>query len=79
MSAKANHFKLGLFVLGGAGAVLMALLLLGLGSRFRKPLMVETYLDQSVQGLEIGSKVNFRGVTSLRNALPTWAIPKGTF
>lgn len=62
MSAKANHFKLGLFVLGGAGAVLMALLLLGLGSRFRKPLMVETYLDQSVQGLEIGSKVNFRGV-----------------
>ena len=23
-------------------------------------------------------KVKFRGVTSFRNALPTWAIPKGT-
>lgn len=62
MSAKANHFKLGLFVLAGVGTVIAALLLLGLGSTFKKPPMVETYLDQSVQGLEIGSKVNFRGV-----------------
>jgi paraquat-inducible protein B len=62
MSAKANHFKLGLFVLAGVAAVMAALLLLGLGSTYKKPAMVETYLDQSVQGLEIGSKVNFRGV-----------------
>jgi len=62
MSAKANHFKLGLFVLAGVGTLIMALLLLGLGSNLKKPTMVETYLDQSVQGLEIGSKVNFRGV-----------------
>ncbi|MGE3308754.1 MAG: MlaD family protein [Limisphaerales bacterium] len=62
MSAKANHFKLGLFVLAGFGTLLAALLLLGMGRSLKKPLMVETYLDQSVQGLEVGSKVNFRGV-----------------
>ena len=62
MSTKANHFKLGLFVLAGVALLIGALLLLGLGSALQKPLMVETYLDQSVQGLEIGSKVNYRGV-----------------
>ncbi len=62
MSAKANHFKLGLFMLGGTSLLIMALVLLGLGDSLKRPLMVETYLDQSVQGLEIGSKVNFRGV-----------------
>lgn len=62
MSTRANHFKLGVFVLSGVGAVIGVLLLLGLGSSFHKPLMIETYLDQSVQGLEAGSKVNFRGV-----------------
>lgn len=62
MSTKANHFKLGLFVLGGAGALVVGLLMLGLGGRMQRPLMVETYLDQSVQGLDVGSKVNFRGV-----------------
>ncbi len=62
MSAKANHFKLGLFVLTGFGALLGALLLLGMGGSLKKPFMVETYMDQSVQGLEVGSKVNLRGV-----------------
>lgn len=62
MSAKANYFKIGVVVLGGVAIALIALLLLGIGSSLRKPLLVETYLDQSVQGLEVGSSVKFRGV-----------------
>lgn len=62
MSSRANHFKLGLFVLAGLGTALLLLLLLGVGRTFRQPLLVETYLDQSVQGLEVGSKVKYRGV-----------------
>ncbi len=62
MSTKANYFKLGLFVIAGVLAGLGVLLLLGVGNSLKKPLLVETYLDQSVQGLEVGSKVKYRGV-----------------
>lgn len=62
MSSKANYFKLGLFVIAGVVLSLITLLMLGVGSRLEKPLLVETYLDQSVQGLEVGSKVKYRGV-----------------
>ncbi|MCC7374926.1 MAG: MCE family protein [Verrucomicrobiales bacterium] len=62
MSSKANYFKIGVVVLGGVAIALIALLALGIGSSLRKPLLLETYLDQSVQGLEEGSNVKFRGV-----------------
>lgn len=62
MSSKANYFKLGLFVLLGLTLGLLSLLLIGIGHSLRKPVLVETYLDQSVQGLELGSKVKYRGV-----------------
>lgn len=62
MSSQANHFKLGLFVLLGLALAFVTLLLIGVGHSLRKPLLVETYLDQSVQGLEVGSKVKYRGV-----------------
>lgn len=62
MSSKANYFKLGVFVLGGVALALAALLALGIGRTFRKPLLLETYLDETVQGLEEGSTVKYRGV-----------------
>jgi ABC-type transporter Mla subunit MlaD len=62
MSARANHFKLGVFVLAGLGLGLAMLLALGMGRTWQKPLLMETYLDQSVQGLEVGSRVKYRGV-----------------
>jgi ABC-type transporter Mla subunit MlaD len=62
MSQKANYFKIGVFViiavvLGAAGLVL-----LGLRSRLQHKMLFETYIDESVQGLEIGSPVKYRGV-----------------
>jgi ABC-type transporter Mla subunit MlaD len=63
MSLKANYFKLGLFVIGAlvCGAVL--LVVIGSGRWFQKKITVESYFNESVQGLDIGSKLKYRGVT----------------
>ncbi len=63
MSLKANYFKLGLFVIGAlvAGAVL--LVVIGSGRWFQKKITVESYFNESVQGLDIGSKLKYRGVS----------------
>jgi ABC-type transporter Mla subunit MlaD len=63
MSAKANYFKLGLFIIVAVVLAIGAVLLLGASKLFVKKVIMETYLDQSVQGIEVGSKVKFRGVT----------------
>jgi ABC-type transporter Mla subunit MlaD len=62
MSAKANHFKLGLFIILGTGLGCVAVVVLGVGTLFEKKITLETYLDQSVQGVDVGSKVKYRGV-----------------
>ena len=43
-------------------ALIALVVVLGTGSLFRKDLVAETYFNESVQGLEVGSKVLFRGV-----------------
>jgi paraquat-inducible protein B len=63
MSAKANYFKLGLFIIVAVVLTIGAVLVLGASKLFVKKLIMETYLDQSIQGIEVGSKVKFRGVT----------------
>jgi paraquat-inducible protein B len=62
MSAKANYFKLGLFVLAGLAVTVAMVLALGAGKLFERTILLETYVDDSVQGLDIGSKVRYRGV-----------------
>jgi ABC-type transporter Mla subunit MlaD len=62
MSAKANFFKIGLFVIGATGALVFLLVLLGAGKLFQSKIVMETYFDESVQGLDVGSKVKYRGV-----------------
>lgn len=63
MSTKANYFKLGLFVLSATAVGLAGLVAFGLGAVFQKKLLFETYVDESVQGLDVGSHVKLRGVT----------------
>jgi ABC-type transporter Mla subunit MlaD len=63
MSTKANYFKLGVFVVSAAMVGIAALIAFGLGAFFQKKLNFETYLDESVQGLDVGSHVKLRGVT----------------
>lgn len=62
MSARANYFKLGLFVIGAVAAGIAVLLIVGSGRWFQPRFTIETYFNESVQGLDIGSKVKYRGV-----------------
>ena len=58
-----NHWKLGLFVLVGVGVMLGALFWLGARRLRRESFPAVSYFDESVQGLDVGSPVKFRGVT----------------
>jgi phospholipid/cholesterol/gamma-HCH transport system substrate-binding protein/paraquat-inducible protein B len=62
MSERANYFKIGLFVLCGAIIAVVGLLALGAGSLLQKKFYAESYFEESVQGLDIGSPIKFRGV-----------------
>jgi paraquat-inducible protein B len=62
VSAQANFFKLGLFVIGATVVLILLLLILGSGRWFQSKVAIETYLNESAQGLEVGSKVKYRGV-----------------
>ncbi len=51
-----------MFVIAGVLALVLLLLVLGSGQWFQSKVTMETYLNESVQGLEVGSKVRYRGV-----------------
>jgi phospholipid/cholesterol/gamma-HCH transport system substrate-binding protein/paraquat-inducible protein B len=62
MSARTNYFKLGLFIIGATSIMLVALVFFGLGALHQNTIMIETYFDESVQGLDVGSPLKFKGV-----------------
>lgn len=62
MSAPVRYARLGAFVLAGAALLAAGLVLFGAGSFLRTKFLVETYVDESVQGLDAGASVKFRGV-----------------
>lgn len=57
-----NYFRLGVFVLAAIGVLIAIILIFGSGQLFQKSFIVETYLKQSVTGLDTGAAVRFRGV-----------------
>ena len=57
-----NYFRLGVFVLSAIGVLIAVILIFGGGKIFQKSFMVETYIKQSVTGLDAGAAVRFRGV-----------------
>ena len=62
MSVQTNYVKLGAFVLITVALILAGLIVLGGGKLWSEHILVETYLDESAQGLEAGSVVKMRGV-----------------
>lgn len=62
MSRQANHFKIGVFVIAAAALATSGLMFFGAGFLDEESLLAETYLDESVQGLDRGSPVKMRGV-----------------
>jgi paraquat-inducible protein B len=63
MSQKANPALIGAFVFGAIIIALGAALFFGSASLFAKKQFFETYFDQSVNGLGVGSNVKYKGVT----------------
>jgi phospholipid/cholesterol/gamma-HCH transport system substrate-binding protein len=57
-----SYFKIGVFVLSATVIGVIGVVVLGAGTLLRKKTIIETYIDESVQGLDIGSSVKFRGV-----------------
>jgi phospholipid/cholesterol/gamma-HCH transport system substrate-binding protein/paraquat-inducible protein B len=57
-----NYYRLGVFVLAGIAVLIAVILIFGGGKLFQRSFMVETYLKQSVTGLDTGAAVRFRGV-----------------
>lgn len=60
--AKLSYFKIGLFVISATVIGIIGLVVLGVGTVLKKKALVETYIDESVQGLDVGSPLKFRGV-----------------
>jgi ABC-type transporter Mla subunit MlaD len=62
MSTSSASFRVGAFVLAGAVA-LLALFFFLTGGRFNGGTLYETYFPESVQGVDVGTAVKYRGVT----------------
>jgi ABC-type transporter Mla subunit MlaD len=62
MSQKPSYFRIGLFILIGLAILTGGLIAFGAGQMFRPRIYIETYVDGTVQGVDVGSPVKFRGV-----------------
>jgi paraquat-inducible protein B len=63
MSQKANPTLIGTFVFGAIVIGIGAVIFFGSANLFAKKQLYETYFNQSVNGLAIGSNVKYKGVT----------------
>jgi ABC-type transporter Mla subunit MlaD len=59
-----NYWKLGLFIVSGVTLGLLVLAFLGVRATRKDTFDAVTYFDESVQGLDVGAPVKFRGVTT---------------
>jgi len=62
MSMKPSYFKIGLFVILASLLILGAIVVFGSGLFNQEKIYFETYFDDSVSGLSVGSHVEFKGV-----------------
>ena len=63
MSQKANPTLIGAFVFGAIVIAIGAVLFFGSANLFAKKQLFETYFQQTVNGLGVGSNVKYKGVT----------------
>ncbi len=62
MNEKNQYFKIGIFILVGIIILIVSIIIFGSGRLFKEEIIMETYFDGSVQGLDVGSPVKYRGV-----------------
>lgn len=59
---KTDYFRLGVFIVSGTALLIFVIVVLGAGRFFSKTVILETYFNEAINGLEVGSPVRFRGV-----------------
>lgn len=57
-----SYFKIGSFVLVGIGLIIFALLIFGSSKLFQPIVYIETYFEESIQGISEGTPVKYRGL-----------------
>ena len=57
-----SYFKVGIFVIIGAVLIVTGIIVFGAGKFLKEKIVIESYFDQSVQGLEVGAALKFQGV-----------------
>jgi paraquat-inducible protein B len=57
-----NYYNIGLFVLVGMVIIILAIIAFGSGKLFQRTVDFETYFDESVHGISLGSAVKYRGM-----------------
>lgn len=62
MSDQRKHYRLGIFVVLAFLVFIGLLVMLGAGKWMRTQVQLETYFDESVQGIDVGSAIRYRGV-----------------
>lgn len=62
MIRKNDYFRLGIFIIVGASLLIAVIIILGAGRYFQTTYTMETYFNESVNGLAVGSPVKLRGV-----------------
>jgi ABC-type transporter Mla subunit MlaD len=62
MSQKPSYFRIGLFIIIALAILAAGLIAFGAGQAFRERIYIETYVDATIQGVDVGSPVKFRGV-----------------
>ena len=62
MGTKPSYFKTGIFVIVAVFLLLVAVVVFGSGLLGKERIFFETYIDDSVHGLSVGSPVKYRGV-----------------
>ncbi len=62
MSIQSHYYRIGVFVIIATGLCIAGIAILGAQALFRKGFVIETYLDESVQGLDVGAQIKYRGV-----------------
>lgn len=62
MKKNRHYFAIGLFVILGFVLLAAGCVLFGGSSLFARKVTLETYIDDTVQGLDVGSPVKFRGL-----------------
>ncbi len=62
MSSRPHYFVIGLFILGAAALGLIGLVVISSDAMHSPEYFIETYVDESVQGIDVGTPFKFRGV-----------------